>query len=72
MPFTAMLSLMVIGTPSSALSGALARQRASDAAAIASAPSASTTYIALIFFSHAATRPSAALATSTGESSLAR
>jgi phosphopantothenoylcysteine decarboxylase/phosphopantothenate--cysteine ligase len=48
------------------------RWRASDAAAIASAPSASTTYIALIFFSHAATRPSAALATSTGESSLAR
>src|SRR5215204_1512486 len=31
-PLTAMLSLIVIGTPSSALSGAPARQRASDAA----------------------------------------
>src|ERR1700675_4411313 len=48
-PLTAMLSLMVTGTPSSAESGAPARQRASDAAACASAPSRSTMYIALIF-----------------------
>src|SRR6266849_5901569 len=71
-PFTGILSLMVIGTPSSALDGVPARHRASDAAAWASAPASSTTYMALIFISHAAMRASAARATSTGESCLAR
>ena len=70
-PLTATLSLMVIGTPSSALSGVPACHRASDARACASAPSASTMYMALIFGSHAGMRASAACVTSTGESSLA-
>ena len=66
-PLTAMLSLMVTGTPSSALSGVPVRQRLSDAAACASAPSPSTTYMALILLSHASMRPSAARVASTGE-----
>jgi hypothetical protein len=70
MPFTAILSLMVIGTPSSVLNGVPARHRASDAVAWTSAPAASTTYMALIVFSHASMRASAARVTSTGESSL--
>src|SRR5579871_5658531 len=70
-PLTAMLSLIVIGTPSSGLRGAPARHRASDACACASAPSASTVYMALIFGSHAGMRASAACVTSTGESSFA-
>ena len=48
MPLVAMLSLIVIGTPSIALSGLRRRQRSCEAAAIASAPAASMTYIALI------------------------
>src|SRR6516162_11157520 len=53
MPFTAILSLIVIGTPSSGLSGLRRRHRSCEAAAIASAPAASMTYIALILFSQA-------------------
>jgi hypothetical protein len=68
MPFTAMLSLMVIGTPSIALSGLRWRHRSCEAAAIASAPAASMTHMALIFFSQASMRESAARVTSTGES----
>ena len=71
-PLTAMLSLMVIGTPSSKLSGFPARHLASDDDASASAPAASTTYMALIFLSHAALRSRAARDTSTGESCLVR
>src|SRR5262245_36503735 len=68
MPFTAMLSLIVIGTPSSGLSGLRRRHRSCEAAAIASAPAASMTYIALILFSQASMRESTARVTSTGES----
>ena len=71
-PFTAMLSLIVIGTPSSALSGEPWRQRVSDAAAWANASSAAMTYIALISFSQVSIRARTARATSTGESCRAR
>src|SRR5262245_50216832 len=47
-PLTAILSLIVIGTPSIGLSGLRRRHRRSDAAAAASAPSASVMYMALI------------------------
>src|SRR5262249_35064670 len=70
-PLVAMLSLMVIGTPSSALHGVPARHPASDDAAWASAPASSTTNIALILVSHAEMRANAARVTSTGESCLA-
>ncbi len=66
-PFVAILSLMVMGTPSSGLSGSPARQRRSELVACASAPTASMTYIAWIFGSHASMRVSAARVTSTGD-----
>jgi hypothetical protein len=69
---TAMLSLTVIGTPSSALNGMPARHRASDAAAWASACSAVTMYIALSLPSQASMRARQARVTSTGESSPVR
>jgi hypothetical protein len=68
-PSTAMLSLIVMGTPSSALSGLRRRQRFSEAAAIASAPAAATMYMALMLSSQASMRDSAARVTSTGENS---
>jgi len=71
-PFTAMLSLIVIGTPSIALRGLRRRHRSSEAAAIARAPAASMRYMALILFSQASMRASAARVTSTGDSFRAR
>src|SRR5215472_13207727 len=67
-PAVAILSLMVIGTPSSGLRAAPLRQRASDAAACIRAPSALLMYIALIRFSHRSSRAGAARVASTGES----
>ncbi len=66
-PLLAIFSFSVIGTPSSGLSCRPLRQRCSEALACASAPSASTRYIALIFGSQASIRMSAALVASTGE-----
>jgi hypothetical protein len=71
-PLTGMLSLMVIGTPSSGLSASPACHRASDDDAWASAPASSTKYIALIFLSPAAILSRTACVTLTGESRLAR
>ena len=67
-PLMGMLSLIVIGTPSIALSGLRLRHLSCDAAAISSAPAASMTNMALILFSQASMRDSAARVTSTGES----
>src|SRR6266567_3813831 len=66
-PLDAMLSLIVIGTPSIGLSGAPSRQRRSELVACANAPTASVTYIALIFGSQASMRSSTARVTSTGD-----
>src|SRR5688572_14528283 len=63
-----MFSLMVTGTPSSADSGCFARQRRSDAAAAATAPSRVTRYIAFSRGSQRSIRSRQARATSTGDS----
>ncbi len=65
-PFAQILSLMVAGTPSTALSGAPRRQRASDWAAAASAGSGSSGMKALSARA-ASMRAKASRATSTGE-----
>src|SRR6202050_4247560 len=71
-PLVAMLSLIVMGTPSSTPMHWPCCQRSVDAFAVKRAPSGSKAYSALICGSHAATCVSTSSSTSDGENCLAR
>src|ERR1700722_823866 len=71
-PLVAMLSLIVVGTPSSTPMHWPCCQRSVDAFAVKRAPSGSKAYSALICGSHAATCVSTSSSTSDGENCLAR
>ena len=72
MPATKKLSFTPTGTPSTSPLGAPVIQRASEAFASASAPSASTCTYALTIGLNLSMRASVALATSTGDSFFSR
>src|ERR1700733_4927650 len=71
-PLVAILSLIVVGTPSSGPLGSPFCRRSVDAFATARAPSGSKAYSALICGSHAAICVSTSSSTSDGENCLAR
>src|SRR6202790_2298268 len=71
-PLVAILSLIVVGTPSSGPVGSPFCQRSVDAFAVARAPSGSNAYSALRCGSHTATCASTSSSTSVGENCLAR
>src|ERR1700687_621407 len=71
-PLVAILSLIVVGTPSSAPIGSPFRQRSVDVFAVARAPSGSNAYSALMCGSHAAICASTSSSTSDGENCPAR
>src|SRR5690349_4754705 len=71
-PRISTMSLIVTGTPSTALSGALWRQRCSEARAAAKAPSRSTKTKALSLGCSASMRPNSISAASTGDSAFLR
>src|SRR3954469_5675080 len=71
-PLVAMLSLIVVGTPSSAPTGSPLCQRSVEALAIARAPSGANAYSAFSRGSHTATCASTSSSTSLGENCFAR